>query len=126
MSKIFIIEDNPVHRVLMCHVIEDLGHTPADFFDIEPAKKELEKEKPALFIIDINLNGSNKSSYNFIRELHANPIYKNIPIIIVSAFASKENVPQELPFFDTEYVLEKPFNPDSISAKVKALMKSKK
>ncbi|UCH93896.1 MAG: response regulator [Candidatus Aminicenantes bacterium] len=126
MAKIMIIEDNPVHKLLLCHSMEDLKHETMPFFDIDSAKEELKKEKPDLFIVDIQIQESKKSSLAFIRDLLKSRYYKKIPIIIISAYVTKEDIKDELPGFDLKNVIEKPFNVDTITSKVKELLKGKK
>jgi DNA-binding response OmpR family regulator len=126
MAKIMIIEDNPVHNMLLCHNMEDIGHEPLPFFDVESAREELERQTPDLFTIDMQIRDSRKSTLALIKELSKNRLYKHIPIIIISAYVTREDVEKELPKFNTDNVIEKPFNVDTISAKVKELLKGKK
>jgi CheY-like chemotaxis protein len=126
MDKIMIIEDNPVHNLLLCHSIEDLEHEPMRFFDIDAAKEMLTQQKPDLIIIDIELHGSLKSSFGFIIDLTNSKDYRKIPVIIISGNVSKEDVKQELPFFNLDNFIEKPFNVETITSKVKELLKKKK
>jgi DNA-binding response OmpR family regulator len=126
MAKIMIIEDNPVHNLLLRHNMEDLGHEPLPFSDVESAKDELEKQTPDLFIIDMQIGDSRKSTLAFIKNLSKSRLYKNTPIIIISAYVTREDIDRELPKFNTDNVIEKPFNVDTISAKVRELLKGKK
>lgn len=126
MAQIMIIEDNEVHNTLLCHSIEDLGHKPMPFDDVESAKKMLKEQLPDLFIIDIHIKDSKRSTLALINELTTSKHYKHVPIIIVSAYATKEEIKKELPKFNTDNVIEKPFNVDAVSAKVKSFLKGKK
>ncbi len=121
-----IIEDNPVHNLLLCHSMEDMEHEPMHFFDIDSAKEALTQHKPDLIIIDIELNGSRKSSFGFILELSKSKVYREIPVIIISAYVSKEDIKKELPFFDPDNFIEKPFNVETITSRVKESLKKKK
>jgi CheY-like chemotaxis protein len=124
--KVMIIEDNPVHNLLLCHNIEDLGHAPVSFGDVESAEEELERQPPDLFIVDMHIRDSRKSTLDFIKYLSKNRLYKKIPIIIISAYVTKDDVKIDLPKFNPENVIKKPFNVDTISSKVKELLKDKK
>jgi two-component system sensor histidine kinase/response regulator len=126
MAKVMIIEDNDVHNMLLCHNMEDLGHEPLSFEYVESAREELERQPPDLFIIDMHIRDSKKSTLDFIKYLSKNRLYKHIPIIIISAYVTREDIERDLPKFDTDNVIEKPFNVDTISAKVKELLKGKK
>jgi CheY-like chemotaxis protein len=127
MAKIMIIEDYGVHNILLCHNMEDIGHEPISFFDVESAKEELNKHTiPDLFIIDMQIGNYWKPTLEFVKELKKKKQYKKIPIIIISAYVNKDEIEKEFPKFEKENVISKPFNVDTISAKVKELLKGKK
>lgn len=106
--------------------MEDIEHEHLSFGDVESAKEELERQMPDLFIIDMQIRDSRKSTLAFIKDLSKSRLYKSIPIIIISAYATKDEIKRELPNFNTDSVIEKPFNVETISAKVKELLKSKR
>jgi len=126
MAKIMIIEDNPVHNVLLCHDMEDLGHEPMPFYDLESAREVLKETTPDLFIIDMQLKDNRKPTFAFVNGLLKTRHYKDIPIIIVSAHVTRDEIKSEIPGFPLENVVEKPFNVETISKKVKELLKGKK
>ncbi|MGE5342016.1 MAG: response regulator [Candidatus Omnitrophota bacterium] len=126
MAKIMIIEDNPVHKVLLSHIMEDLGYEPLGFFDVESARGELKDQMPDFFIIDMQLAESMKGTTAFIKDLHQSRYSRDIPVVIVSAHVPWENIKDGLPWFKPENVIEKPFNIESISRIVKELLNGKK
>jgi len=126
MAKIMIIEDNPVHNTLLCDDMEDLGHEPMPFYDLESAREALKDTIPELFIIDMQIKENRKPTFAFVTELLKTKQYKGIPIIIVSAYVTPEEIRKEIPGFPLENVVEKPFNVETISKKVKELLKGKK
>lgn len=126
MAKIMIIEDNPVHNVLLCHNMEDLGHEPMGFNEVDPATKKLKDQIPDLFIIDMQIKESTTSTLAFIKDLSKSKQTRDIPVIIISAYMTSENIKDALPWFNLENVIEKPFNVDTITKKVKELLKGKK
>lgn len=126
MAKIMIIEDNRVHNTLLCHSMEDQGHEPIPLYDLESAEKELKKQIPDLFVIDVQIKNIRNPTFAFIDGLMKSRYYREIPIIIVSAYVSREEIRKELPNFPIDNVIEKPFNVETITAKVKELLKGKK
>lgn len=126
MANILIIEDNQVHRLLLRHTMEDLGHVPMDFHDVDMAKESLRTQFPDLFIIDMQINESTKSTLALIKDLSKSKHTRNIPVIIISAYLAKDNIRSELPGFDLDNVIEKPFNVETITKKVKELLSGKK
>jgi len=121
-----IVEDNPVHNVLLCHSMEDAGHKTLPFFEYESAKDELKKSTPDLFILDFQIEGSKTAALDFIKGLIKSKLHKQIPIIIVSAYVTKEYIENQFPDFNIENVIEKPFNVETIINKVKELLKKSK
>lgn len=126
MSNIMIIEDNPVHSLLMGHIAQDLGHTDVCFSHPDDAGEKLDEMKPDLIIVDINIKGALTESIRFIQDLHKSAASRDIPVIIVSAYVSWETIKADLPFFDPGNVLEKPFTPEEISVVIKNLLKKNK
>ena len=121
-----IIEDNPVHNVLLCHSMEDAGHQTMPFFEYDSAKEELKKSTPDLFILDFQIAGSKTAALEFIKGLMKSKQHKKIPVIIISAYVTRVDIEKELPGFDIKNVIEKPFNVETISSKVKDLLKKSK
>ncbi len=119
-----IIEDNEVHNLLLCHSVEDMQHTHAEFFGIEKAKADLIENKPDLIIIDVEIQESRKASLDLLDELHKMKDYRDIPTIVISAVVSKEDILKQLPFLDSRYVIEKPFNIETITSKIRELLKN--
>jgi DNA-binding response OmpR family regulator len=121
-----IIEDNPVHNLLLCHSMEDAGHKPIPFFDYDAAKEELKSNTPDLFILDFQIEGIRTAALDFIKGLMKSKPHKKIPFIIVSAYVTKADIERELPGFGSENVIEKPFNVETITTRVRELLKKNK
>ncbi|MGD2091808.1 MAG: response regulator [Candidatus Aminicenantes bacterium] len=126
MAKIMIIEDNPVHNVLLCHSMEDAGHKTMPFYDYDSAKDELKNSTPDLFILDFQIKGIRTAALDFIKGLMKSKHHKRIPIIIISAYVTKEDIEKQFPGFDIENVIEKPFNVETITTRVRELLKKSK
>jgi len=126
MANIMIIEDNPVHNLLLCHSMEDAGHKTLPFFEYDSAKEELKKSTPDLFILDFQIEGIRTAALDFIKGLMKSKQHKQIPIIIVSAYVTRADIEKELPDFDLENVIEKPFNVETIINRVRELLKKSK
>lgn len=121
-----IIEDNPVHNTLLCYDMEDLGYQPMPFYDLESAREALKETIPGFLIIDVQIHENRKPTFVFITELLKTKKYRDIPIIIVSAYVTRDEIKSEIPGFPLDNVVEKPFNVDTISKMIKELLKGKK
>lgn len=125
-KKIMIIEDNPVHSLLVSHIVDDLKYEPHCFVDVESARVALEKLTPHLFIIDMNIQDSMNATKALIRDLRKKKQLKTIPILIISAFVTKEEIVDEFPGFDKDNVIVKPANVGDITDRIKRLLAAKK
>lgn len=118
MAKVMIIEDDLIHNRLICDIVEALGHRPLNFYEVDPAKEGLIRETPDLFVIDMQIRDSMNASKTFIRYLSKNKKYKRIPIIIISAYVTKNGIHEEFPFIDLENVIEKPAKTETIIKRI--------
>ncbi len=121
-KKIMIIEDNPVHGLLMTHIAEDLNHIPFHYQEVNTARQELKKFTPDLFIIDMHINDSMNTTKAFICDLRKKKKLKSIPILIISAFVTKEEIVTEFPGFAPQDVILKPAKVEDISSRIKNLL----
>jgi response regulator RpfG family c-di-GMP phosphodiesterase len=106
----------------MCDIVEDLGHEPRNFFDIDSAKTDLRQEIPDLFVIDMHIGDSMHTTKTFIRDILKNKKHKKIPIIIISAYVTKDDIQRDFPQLDTSNVIEKPASVKTISEKIEYLL----
>ncbi len=82
-KSILIVEDSPDFSNLLKFIIEDLGFSgvqaPVDVEDIVSLAKE---HKPVTILMDLALR--RKGGMQFIEELKADALTRNIPIIIIT------------------------------------------
>jgi DNA-binding response OmpR family regulator len=110
----------------MTHIVEDLKHKPYHYYDVETARECLAEITPDLFIIDMHIEDSMNATKALIRDLRKKKKLKVIPILIISAFVTKEEITNEFPGFDPDNVIVKPANAGVISDRIKKLLKAKK
>lgn len=125
MAKIMVIEDNEIHKTLICHGIEDMMHEPVPCADLDAAEKALAKETPDLFIIDVHLHDAKKPTFDFLKELSKSKYTKNIPVIVVSAYVTEKELVDAVPSFDKTNLLKKPFKMETITQKIDKLLKKR-
>jgi len=82
--------------------------------NISDAIFELEQNKDIdLVITDINLNLGEVTGFDFIEYIKNTEIYKNLPIIVLSAKDESEYKLKAFKFGINDYVI-KPFNPNEL------------
>lgn len=114
-QKILIIDDTPANIQIM-HTV--LGNAYSTFFatsgreGITLAQKEL----PDLILLDIMMPGMD--GYAVCRELKADPLTGQIPIIFITAMTHIEDEMKGLELGAIDYIT-KPFSPPIVKARVK-------
>lgn len=85
MSKILIVEDNEMNRVLLAAILKPEGHellmAENGQIGVEMALREL----PDLILMDVMLPVMN--GYDATRRIKANPATRHIPIVAITANA---------------------------------------
>jgi CheY-like chemotaxis protein len=85
--RILIVDDNPTNLKLACDVLQAEGFCVDRAADAEEARVVLARGVPDLVLMDIALPGMDGLSLT--RQLKADPRFKGVPIIALTAFAMK-------------------------------------
>lgn len=118
MTKILIAEDERDIRDLITFTLRFAG------FDVVPCKDGLEAsemapvEMPDIIMMDVRM--PRMTGYEACRKIKADKITQHIPVIFLSAKGQDSEVQEGLTAGAMEYLL-KPFAPDELIARVKAL-----
>jgi len=106
-NNILIVDDSETNLVLLEAILEDAGCIVEKAYSAKEALVSLTKGIPNLILLDLLM--PNENGFDLLKRLKSNGIFKDIPIIIVTAFANKENrlMAKELGAID---VIEKPIN----------------
>lgn len=86
-ESILVVEDNPTNLKLAKLLLSIEGYEIQTAIDAEAALKVLETFHPNLILMDLQLPG--KNGLDLTRELKANPKYKDIIIVALTAYAMK-------------------------------------
>ncbi len=106
-NNILIVDDSETNLVLLEAILEDAGCNVEKAYSAKEALVSLTRSIPNLILLDLLM--PNENGFDLLKRLKSNGIFKDIPIIIVTAFANKENrlMAKELGAID---VIEKPIN----------------
>lgn len=116
-NKILVIEDVIEMSGLVSMYLENAGFEVAVCENAELALEKLQAQYvPNLILLDLNLPGM--SGFDFLKKVRED-YKKSIPIIIVSARDSDEDIIKGLGFGADEFVT-KPFSPKVLVARVQA------
>lgn len=87
---ILIIDDSTTNQVLLEAILHEEGYSTVTAFGAREAFKIIEKQKPKLILLDLLM--PEVSGFDFLKDIKANPNTAGIPVIVVSAVGSKENI----------------------------------
>ena len=119
--SILVVDDDEDCRTMVKTILENNGFTVTTGANGVEALSELEKmETPALVVLDImmpELNG-----YQVVEKMKLNPKLQNIPIMMVTAKASDEDVIEGYKTYAVDYYITKPFNTRQLLAGIKLIL----
>ena len=119
MAKILIAEDERDIRDLVAFTLRFAGYEVAAAANGEEAVAMASKENPALILMDVRM--PRMTGYDACRILKANPDMKDIPIVFLSAKGQESEIQTGMEVGAEEYLL-KPFAPDQLTERVKAIL----
>ncbi len=87
---ILIVDDSTTNQVLLEAILQEEGYRTITAFNAHEAFKVIEKEKPELILLDLLM--PEISGFDFLKDIKSRPHMSDIPIIVVSAIGSQENI----------------------------------
>jgi two-component system phosphate regulon response regulator PhoB len=118
--NILVVEDEDAIREMLMMVLEQAGLTPIQAADAEEAQKILDDSTPDLILLDWMLPGI--SGVEWARRLKKEPIYRDIPIIVLTARGEEEDKVRGLEIGADDY-MTKPFSPKELVARIRAVLR---
>ncbi len=119
MTKILIAEDERDIRDLVAFTLRFAGYEVATAANGEEAVQLVPTEHPDLILMDVRM--PRMTGYDACRVIKANPDLKHIPIVFLSAKGQENEIQTGLEVGAEEYLL-KPFAPDQLTERVKAIL----
>jgi DNA-binding response OmpR family regulator len=119
MAKILIAEDEPDIRELVAFTLRFAGHEVVASSNGEEAVQLASQEMPDLILMDVRM--PRMTGYDACRIMKASPLLKDIPIVFLSAKGQDSEIQTGLEAGAEEYLL-KPFAPDQLTERVKAIL----
>ena len=118
--NILVVEDEDAIRGMLMMVLDQAGFMPIAAADAEDAQKILNENLPDLILLDWMLPGI--SGVEWARRLKKEPIYRDIPIILLTARGEEEDKVRGLEIGADDYV-SKPFSPKELVARIRAVLR---
>ena len=119
MAKILIAEDERDIRDLVAFTLRFAGHEVVTAANGEEAVQLAPQANPDLILMDVRM--PRMTGYDACRVMKANPDLKDIPVVFLSAKGQESEIQTGLEAGAEEYLL-KPFAPDQLTDRVKAIL----
>ena len=117
---IFVVEDEADIARLIRHHLEAAGFFVRHFIGSPGVIADAEKEKPALFLLDIMIPGSD--GFELCRRIRQSPIVAMTPVIFLTAKTAESDRVLGFELGADDYIT-KPFSPRELVARVKAVLR---
>jgi CheY-like chemotaxis protein len=119
MARILIAEDEPDIRELVAFTLRFAGHEVTPTSNGEEALQQASVVVPDLILMDVRM--PKMTGYDACRAMKADPALKDIPVVFLSAKGQDSEIQTGLDAGAEEYLL-KPFAPDQLTERVKAIL----
>jgi len=84
-ARILVVEDNPLNRLLVHDILELRGHAVVEAATVDEARALLERERPDLLLLDVQIPGGGGEAV--IREVRRHADLADMPIVAVTSLA---------------------------------------
>lgn len=119
MAKILIAEDERDIRDLIAFTLRFAGHEVFAATNGEEALEMAPRVNPDIVLMDVRM--PRMTGYEACRAMKTNPDLKDIPVVFLSAKGQESEIQQGLDAGAEDYLL-KPFAPDQLTTRVKAIL----
>ncbi|NWF63463.1 MAG: response regulator transcription factor [Chloroflexi bacterium] len=119
MARILIAEDEPDIRELVAFTLRFAGHEVTATSNGEEAYHKAQEIIPDLIMMDVRM--PRMTGYDACRAMKQIPSLKDIPVVFLSAKGQDSEIQTGLDAGAEEYLL-KPFAPDQLVERVKAIL----
>lgn len=89
-SSILIIDDSTTNQVLLEAILQEEGYKTETALSAKEAFAIIERRKPKLILLDLLMPQVN--GFDVLERLKTNETTTSIPVIVVSAVGTKENI----------------------------------
>jgi CheY-like chemotaxis protein len=119
MARILIAEDEPDIRELVAFTLRFAGHEVTATSNGEEALQQASQIIPDIIIMDVRM--PRMTGYDACRAMKTDIALKDIPVVFLSAKGQDAEIQTGLDAGAEEYLL-KPFAPDQLAERVKAIL----
>lgn len=115
--KILLVEDDKFLRTVLEKKLRNSGFEVVSAIDGEEALQKIVSEKPDIILLDIIL--PKKSGFVFLEEIRKEPLFKTIPVFIISNLGQGEDIQKGISLGAIEYFVKAKVSLDELVQKIK-------
>jgi two-component system chemotaxis response regulator CheY len=118
--RVLIVDDSSTMRRIISNVVQQIGISPDNIFQADDGKnaiKVLDSIDNNIDIILTDWNMPNMNGLQFVQYLRSNPLFKKIPIIMITTEGAKAEVITALKAGVNNYIV-KPFPAETLKEKI--------
>ena len=119
MSRILIADDEPHIRKLVSFALGNRGYEVVEAADGGEAYERAKAEAPDIILLDVMMPVM--TGYDVLEKLKADPVTRDIPVVMLSAKSQQTEVQAGLSKGAQEYIC-KPFTPKDLVQRVAELI----
>ena len=117
MSKVLVVDDSKMIRMLLTQTINGLGYEALEAVHGKEALEVLKTEGEDIKLILLDWNMPEMNGYEFLQVMRENVSYNQIQVMMVTTEGERVHVIKALKFGVSNY-LTKPFTPEDIATKI--------
>ena len=121
-ASILVIDDDEQIRNLIVRLLRPMGHAVVEAGSAEEAQEKLRVAAPDLVLLDMQLPG--KSGHDLLTEIRADPRTRLVPVVMITGAGTHERKLKAIEAGVTDFIA-KPFSPEELAARVRALLELK-
>jgi len=122
-SRLLVVDDNKVNRLLLTRGLEQQGHSVASAENGRVALEMLRRESFDLLLLDIEM--PEMDGFQVMEQLAADLHLRDLPVIVTSSLEGVANVVRSIELGAEDY-LTKPVNPVLLKARIGASLEKKR
>lgn len=121
-GTLIVIDDDEQIRSLIVRLVKPMGHSVLEAGSAEEAHEKLLAVAPDLVLLDMQLPG--RSGHELLAEIRADPRTRLVPVVMITGVATHETKLKAIQAGVTDFIA-KPFSPEELVARVRALLELK-
>jgi putative two-component system response regulator len=121
-GTILVVDDDEQIRGLIVRLLRPMGHKVVQAGSAEEAQEKLLAAAPDLVLVDMQLPG--RSGHDLLAEIRSDPRTRLVPVVMITGAATHERKLKAIEAGVTDFIA-KPFSPEELAARVRALLELK-